>query len=126
VSGPDRRALEAVIRAPTSEQRAVLRASIVLRSAEGLPNQRIADELGVALMTVKLWRRRYAEEGLAGLAERPRPGHPPTYGREDRDRLLALTLGPPPEGTTHWSVRDMAKAIGMSPPRSIASGPRWT
>jgi len=104
-----------VIRAPTSEQRAVLRASIVLRCAEGLPNQRIADELGVALMTVKLWRRRYAEEGLAGLAERPRPGHPPTYGREDLDRLLALTLGPPPEGTTHWSVRDMAKAIGMSP-----------
>ena len=104
-----------MIRAPTSEQRAVLRASIVLRCAEGLPNQRIADELGVALMTVKLWRRRYAEEGLAGLAERPRPGHPPTYGREDLDRLLALTLGPPPEGTTHWSVRDMAKAIGMSP-----------
>jgi transposase len=115
VSGPDRRALEAVIGAPTSEQRAVLRASIVLRCGEGLPNQRIADELGVALMTVKLWRRRYAEEGLAGLAERPRPGHPPTYGREDRDRLLALTLGPPPEGSTHWSVRDMAEAIGMSP-----------
>ena len=115
VSGPDRKALEAAIKAPTSEQRAVTRARIVLRAAEGLPNQRIADELGVALMTVKLWRRRYAESGLAGLAERPRPGHPPTYGREDRDRLLALTLGPPPAGTTHWSVRDMAKATGMSP-----------
>jgi transposase len=115
VSDADQAVLEAVVRAPTSEQRLVTRARIVLRAAEGVANQHIARELGVAYMTVKLWRRRYAESGLAGLAERSRPGHPPTYGREDRDRLLALTLGPPPEGTTHWSVRDMARAVGMSP-----------
>ncbi len=115
VPGADKAVLEAVIRAPTSEQRLVTRARIVLRSAEGIAMEHVARELGVAFMTVKLWRRRYAEAGLAGLADRPRPGHPPTYGREDRDRLLALTLGPPPEGTTHWSVRSMAAASGMSP-----------
>jgi len=111
----DRAALEAVIRAPTSEQRLVTRARIVLRSAEGIAMEHVARELDVAFMTVKLWRRRYAEAGVAGLADQPRPGHPPTYTREDRDRLLALTLGPPPAGTTHWSVRDMAKVSGMSP-----------
>jgi transposase len=115
VSGPDHQALEAVIRAPTSEQRAVTRARIVLRAAEGLPNQGIADELGVALMTVKLWRRRYVEAGLDGLTDAPRPGHPPTYTREDRDRVMALAMGPPPEGMTHWSVREVAKRTGMSP-----------
>jgi transposase len=115
VTEPDKAVLEAVIRAPTSEQRLVTRARIVLRAADGAANEHIAREVGVALMTVKLWRRRYAASGLAGLAERPRPGHPVTYGREDRDRLLALTLGPPPAGTTHWSVRDMASAAGMSP-----------
>ena len=115
VPEPDKAVLEAVIRAPTSEQRLVTRARIVLHASEGAANEHIARDVGVALMTVKLWRRRYAESGLAGLAERPRPGHPPTYGREDRDRLLALTLGPPPAGTTHWSGRDMAKATGMSP-----------
>jgi len=115
VSDADKAVLEAVIRAPTSEQRLVMRARIVLRSAEGVAIEHVARELGVAYMTVKLWRRRWAESGLAGLGDRPRPGHPPTYTREDRDRLLALTLGPPPEGTTHWSVRDMAKAVGMSP-----------
>jgi transposase len=111
----DRRLLAAVVRAPTSEQRAVTRARIVLRSAEGLPIGTVADELGVAIMTVKLWRRRYAQAGLAGLADAPRPGHPPTYTREDRDRLVALTMGPPPEGTSHWSVRMMAARTGMSP-----------
>ena len=115
VDDVDTRALQAVARAPTSEQRAVTRARVVLRSADGAPIARIATELGVAIMTVKLWRRRYAQAGLAGLADAPRPGHPPTYTREDRDRLVALTMGPPPEGTTHWSVRMMAARTGMSP-----------
>jgi len=115
VPDPDKAVLRALVRAPTSQQRLVTRARIVLRSAEGAAIEHVARELGVAYMTVKLWRRRYAEAGLAGLADRPRPGHPPTYGREERDRLTALTLGPPPEGATHWSVRDMAKVSGMSP-----------
>ena len=110
-----RAVLQGVVRAATSEQRAVTRARIVLRSADGAPIERIAAELGVAIMTVKLWRQRYAEAGLAGLTDAPRPGHPPTYTREDRDRLVALTMGPPPEGTTHWSVRAMARRTGMSP-----------
>ena len=55
------------------------RARIVLRSAEGAPIERVAGEVGVAIMTVKLWRRRYAQAGLADLADAPRPGHPPTY-----------------------------------------------
>jgi transposase len=115
VQDADRGALQAAVRARTSAQRAVTRARIVLRSAEGTPIERIAAELGVAIMTVKLWRRRYTAAGLAGLADAPRPGHPPTYTRAGRDRLVALTVGPPPEGTTHWSVRAMARRTGMSP-----------
>jgi len=115
VSDADRQVLEAVVRAATSQQRAVMRARVVLCAAEGRPNQRIAAELGVALMTVKVWRRRYAEAGLAGLVDAPRPGHPPTFDREDRDRVQALAMGPPPEGLTHWSVREVARRSGMSP-----------
>src|SRR5215210_2521540 len=85
VSDSDRVVLRAIVRAPTSEQRAATRARIVLRAADGVANERIAGELGVALMTVKLWRRRYAERGLDGLADEARPGRPPRYSREDRD-----------------------------------------
>jgi transposase len=115
VSDDDRQVLEAVVRATTSQQRAVMRTRVVLCAAEGRPNQRIAAELGVALMTVKMWRRRYAEAGLAGLVDAPRPGHPPTFDREDRDRVQALAMGPPPEGLSHWSVREVARRSGMSP-----------
>jgi transposase len=114
VSDQDRAALEALIRAPTSEQRLVTRARIVLRSGDGAAIEHVAREVGVAVMTVKLWRHRYADGGLGGLADRPRPGHHPTYTHEDRGRLLALTMGPPPAGTTHWSARRMARATGMS------------
>jgi transposase len=115
VDESDLAVLRAIARAPTSEQRAVTRARIVLRSAEGGSIERIAAELGVAVMTVKLWRRRYVEAGLDGLTDAPRPGHPPTYTREDRDRVMTLAMGAPPEGMTHWSVREVAKRTGMSP-----------
>jgi transposase len=114
VSAEDRAALEAIVRAPTSEQRAVRRARVVLGSAEGLSIEHIAAETGVALMTVRLWRRRYAERGLAGLVDAPRSGRPPVYTREQRDRIIARTLEAPPEGITHWSAARLAKEVGMS------------
>jgi hypothetical protein len=72
-------------------------------------------------MIATLRRRRYATAGIAGLADAPCPGHPPTYTREDRDRVIALAMGPPPEGLTHWSVRQMARQTSMSP--SMVSEP---
>ena len=114
VSDLDRAALEAIVRAPTSQQRAVSRARVVLRSADGLAIERIATETGVALMTVRLWRDRYAQRGLSGLVDERRSGRPPIHGREQRDRVIAMTLKPPPEGTTHRSARRLAKEVGMS------------
>src|SRR5664280_940680 len=89
VRDADRATLQAIVRAPTSEQRAVTRARIILRSADAIPMERIAAEIGVAIMTVKLWRRRYAQAGLAGLADERRPGRPPTYSRAEREPQAA-------------------------------------
>jgi transposase len=110
----DRKALSALVRAGTTEQRTVMRARVVLAAADGMANERIAAELGVHKMTVLLWRGRFARERLAGLADAPRPGRVATYGRADRDRVIALALEPPPEGTTHWSARRMATRTGIS------------
>ena len=74
-------ALQAIARAPTSEQRRgdprPHRAALRARARASTRASPV--ELGVAVMTVKLWRRRYVEAGLDGLADAPRPGHPPTY-----------------------------------------------
>jgi transposase len=114
VSPSERAALDRLVRARTTEQRLAQRARIVVRAADGVANKRIAAELGITLMTVLLWRRRFEADRLAGLAEAPRSGRPPTYSRADRDRVIALTLEPPPDGTTHWSARRIAARVGMS------------
>jgi transposase-like protein/transposase/transcriptional regulator with XRE-family HTH domain len=53
------------------------RARIVLACAEpGSGVARVAAQLGSTRMTVRKWRRRFTEEGLAGLADHDRPGRP--------------------------------------------------
>jgi transposase len=114
VSESEAEALRAMTRAGTTEQRAVMRARIILRAAEGAAHVTVADELGVSVPTVLLWRRRFKEHGLAGLGDAPHPGRPRTYGREVRDRVLAATLTPPDDATTNWSRQRLAQRLGVS------------
>jgi transposase-like protein/transposase len=67
------------------------RARIVLACAEpGSGVARVAAELGSTRTTVRKWRTRFAEEGLAGLADHDRPGRPVAelvLTRQERDQL---------------------------------------
>jgi transposase len=62
----------------------VLRAKMILLAAEGLPNDQIAARLDTRREVVSLWRKRFFEERLAGLEERPRPGRPRTFSPRTR------------------------------------------
>lgn len=79
LSEADRAELEARARAYTAPFHEVLRAKIVLLAADGVENVAIADRLDVGVNTVSLWRKRFFEEGLAGLAERKRSGRPRVF-----------------------------------------------
>ncbi len=120
----DRRELERRVRAKGAPAREVERARIVLLAAEGVPGKQIAAIVGCAEPTVVTWRRRYAERGLAGLADEPRPGKPSPLPEALRDRVLELTLTEPPTqyGATHWSSRLLAAALaGEGTPISHAT-----
>ena len=74
----------------------------------------VAARVGCTEPTVVLWRRRFADGGLAGLNDRPRPGGPRrTVTDAVRDEILAATLAPPPPelGVTHWSSRLLAEHL---------------
>ena len=71
--------LEAQARRYTSSHRDVTRAKIVLMAARGLRNDEIALRLDTRRQIVSKWRKRFFEEGLAGLEERPRRGRPPAF-----------------------------------------------
>jgi transposase len=108
----DRAVLEGRIRSPATTQRDALRARIVLLAGDGRSTRSIADELGVMPNTVSTWRSRYAGEGLAGLADKPRPGPKRKYTAETGRRILAVLEGPPPTGFGRWMGPLIAAELG--------------
>ncbi len=109
----DRRELQRRARSKGAPAREVERARIVLLAADGMPGKQIAATVGCAEPTVVTWRRRYAESGLVGLEDLPRPGKPSPLPEALRDRVLELTLTAPPTqyGATHWSSRLLAASL---------------
>ena len=63
----------------TLPYRDVIRARMVLLAADGLDNDQIAARLDTRREIVSKWRKRFFEQGIAGLEERPRGGRPPAF-----------------------------------------------
>jgi transposase len=114
LSEAERTELESWARRRKTAQALALRARIVLRAAAGLSNTAIAADLGIAKHTVGKWRERFARLRTDGLLDEPRPGAPRRIGDERIAALVDRTLSERPEGATHWSLRTMAKASGLS------------
>jgi transposase len=63
----------------SSPYRDVMRAKIVLYASQGLSNEDISARLDLPRQVVSKWRKRFYEEGMAGLEERPRQGRPAVF-----------------------------------------------
>jgi len=107
--------LRAWVRAPSTPQGIVMRAKIVLHSANGMANNQIAHDLSISRPTVLLWRQRFAEGGPDALRE-IKEGR----GRKRRitdttvEAIISDTLHTKPKDATHWSTRTMAEKHGVS------------
>ena len=97
-----------------SSQGLALRSRIVLACAEGKENKQVAQEVGVAAVTVGKWRGRFCELRLDGLLDDPRPGRPATVTTEQVEDVLVATLESTPANATHWSRASMAERSGLS------------
>ena len=71
--------LESVSRKYTASYYCVVRAKIVLLAAQGIDNDEIATRLELPRQVVSKWSKRFFEEHLAGLEDRPRRGRPPVF-----------------------------------------------
>jgi putative transposase len=105
------------------ESARVLRRASILRQLDG--GQRVAQvaaNAGVAAKTVRAIARRYEEEGLdSALHEKPRPGQARVLNAGQKQRIVAMVCGPPPEGRARWSVRLIAEEAAkrkLGPPVS--------
>jgi transposase len=111
----ERETLQRWARRPKSPQSLALRSRIVLACGDGLANIVVAGQLGVNQATVRKWRGRFIARRLDGLVDEPRPGAPRTITDDDVERVIVKTLEEKPVNATHWSTRDLAKHVGMSP-----------
>ena len=77
--------LERIARKYTSLYYEVVRAKAILHAAQGIDNKEIGERLGLPRQVVSKWRKRFFEERMAGLEDRPRRGRPrgfsPSGGR---------------------------------------------
>src|SRR5437667_18037 len=104
LSDVDREALERLQRSPSARAGLTRRARVVLLMAQEVSGADIARQTGYTTVQVSRIRRRFAEAGIAGLADQPRSGRPPTVTARKTARIVALTLKPPapgPAGAPH-------------------------
>lgn len=79
LSQKERTQLERIADRYTSPYYVVVRAKIALMAAEGLDNKTIGERLSLPRQIVSKWRKRFYEERLEGLEDRPRPGRPSSF-----------------------------------------------
>lgn len=71
--------LESVARKYTSPYRDVIRAKIILMTAQGYTNDEIAFRLNTPRQIVSKWHKRFYYERLIGLQDEPRGGRPGSF-----------------------------------------------
>lgn len=125
LSVEDRAVLEGRVSSRVAAYGEVVRARIVLLAAAGERNVDIAGRVGVCVDTVLKWRKRFCEEGLAGLRDRPRSGRPRRFGSEVVAGIKALACEPPEQRhvpLSRWtSVELAAQAVSEGLVESISS-----
>ena len=115
LSEAERRTLENWAKRRKTAQGLALRARIVLACADGGSNIAVAARLRVNRGTVTKWRARFLARRLDGLGDEPRPGVPRTITDAQVEEVVVRTLEEVPEGATHWSKRELARRVGISP-----------
>jgi transposase len=114
LTASERKLLKRWVRTPTAPYRQVLRAKVVLLAAAGHSNAHIAERLQVTGNTVRKWRRRFRQQGLVGLRDRPRSGRPRRFPAAVVAEAKAIacelpaTRGTP---TSRWSLADLREEL---------------
>jgi transposase len=115
VTRADRHRLEAIVSDRSAPQKHVWRANIILATADGCGTAEIMRRSGKSKPVVWRWQARFMAEGVEGLTrdKTRKPGKQPLPATTVQ-KVVDLTLGPPPGEATHWTGRMLAKAAGVS------------
>jgi transposase len=73
--------------------------------------------LGCNRSYISQWKQRFERDGLAGLYSRHKGSEPSKKAIKLEVKILARVQQKPSDGSTHWSVRKLARDVGTNPMR---------
>ena len=113
------RELQRRARAATSTVREQERASIILLRMKGVSVETVAEELGTTAKRVSTWSKRFENQGLAGLDDKPGRGRRPSISEAKVARVVGeVTCGPGPLAVRSLSGRPRARPLPPARERS--------
>ncbi len=111
LSADERAILQQMLRRGTHSARRLRRARVLLKAADGMRDDEIAEAVETSLPTVERTRKRFAELRLDALEEKPRPGRKPVLNDRGEARLIAEACSQAPGGRQHWTLQLLADRV---------------
>jgi transposase len=92
----------------------VLLAADESEAGAGLPDEQIAQTLGIGIRSIESLRRRFVEEGFEaalGRKKRERPSIEPMFDGRKEAKLIAVACGSKPNGRARWTLQLLADRV---------------
>lgn len=107
----ERDQLERMVKLGEHKARAITRCRILLladKKGKSKSDREIVEVLGVSPATVFNVRRRFRQEGISSIHDKPRSGQPPKFQGKPAAAITALACSTPPEGRSRWTLELLA------------------
>ena len=102
--------IKQILRGGIEQVRVIFRALALRQLAQGVTAPRVAEGLPITAKAVRQIAYRYKKGGLdRALFDRQRPGAKALLDDSDKQRIVAMVCGTPPEGRARWTVRLIAE-----------------
>src|ERR1035438_6898803 len=106
VTAKDQKELRKLLRGGVQQVRVVLRAVALFQLAKGVSAPRIASVLPLTPQAIRKIGHRHQQGGLErALYEKERPGAAALLEDSQKQRIIAMVCGGPPEGHARWTGR---------------------
>jgi transposase len=110
----ERTTLDRMARARKGRADLAARAQAIVWLADGASYATLTERLGWSSRTTATWKQRFLADRVDGLRNRHRGSKPRVLTPKLEARILARTRQAPPDGSTHWSTRKLAKALHIT------------
>lgn len=131
LTNEEERQIRRLARSQTAPIRLVQRARIIagMLKDPGLSATNAGLKAGLSNAVGAKWVRRFNEEGLAGLEDRPRSGRPRTHSEAVRSSLIGLALQKPPSlgyPFKLWTLARLQRAFFEREDTHLSDSTIWT